>query len=45
MMPWVKQESCVGCKVCIGVCPVDGAIVMQGDKAYIVQEKCINKLP
>ena len=39
-MPWVDQEKCVGCGVCISSCPVD-AISMENDKATVRQDKCI----
>ena len=38
-MPWVDQEKCVGCGVCISSCPVD-AISMENDKATVSQDKC-----
>jgi len=38
-MPWVEQEKCVGCGVCISSCPVD-AISMEKDKATINQDEC-----
>lgn len=38
-MPWVDQEKCVGCGVCISSCPED-AISMENDKATISQDKC-----
>jgi len=25
-MPWVKKEDCIKCKICVDVCPVEGAI-------------------
>ncbi len=40
-MPWVKQETCVGCGICVDVCPVEGAMVVENGKARIIQEKCI----
>lgn len=39
-MPWVKQESCMGCSDCIEECPA-GAISMIDEKANINMEKCI----
>lgn len=39
-MPFVNQNKCVGCGVCVNVCPV-GAISMKNGKAVIDQEKCI----
>lgn len=40
-MPWVNEDMCVGCGVCVDDCPV-GAITLKGDrKAIIDEEKCI----
>ena len=39
-MPWIDQESCTGCGVCIDECPVD-AIVMQNESAEIDMSECI----
>ncbi len=39
-MPWVKQEDCVGCGICVEECPVD-AISIENEKAYITMEECI----
>lgn len=38
-MPWVDQEKCIGCSVCISSCP-ENAISMENDKATINQDKC-----
>ena len=38
-MPWVDQEKCVGCGICISSCPVN-AISMENDKATVSQDKC-----
>lgn len=38
-MPWIDQEKCVGCGVCIDSCP-EGAISMGDEKATIDQDKC-----
>jgi formate hydrogenlyase subunit 6/NADH:ubiquinone oxidoreductase subunit I len=41
MMPWVNQDMCVGCGVCVNDCPV-GAIALERDaKAVIDEENCI----
>jgi Fe-S-cluster-containing hydrogenase component 2 len=37
----VDKEKCVGCGVCIDVCPV-GAIAMVKDKARIDGSKCVD---
>ena len=39
-MPWVNQEECIGCGICVNICPV-GAISVKGGKAEIDMEKCI----
>lgn len=39
-MPWVKQQDCVGCGVCIEECPVY-AISMEDEKAKIDMDECI----
>ncbi len=40
-MPWVSQELCTGCGVCITECPVD-AIALDGDNlAHIDEQGCI----
>jgi len=40
-MPWVNEEKCSGCKICIKKCPVDGAIYMKpNNKAYIDNDIC-----
>lgn len=39
-MPWVKQEDCVGCGVCVEECPVN-AISMVDEKAEINMDECI----
>ena len=40
-MPWIDKNQCVGCGVCIKICPVN-AITMVDNKAVIDQEKCIH---
>ncbi len=39
-MPWIDENKCVGCGICIRECPVD-AISMKEGKAKINMEKCI----
>jgi ferredoxin len=40
-MPWVAEEKCTGCNVCIERCPV-GAILMENEKVKIKMEECIH---
>lgn len=39
-MPWINKNKCIGCGVCINICPV-GAISMKDGKAVINEDKCI----
>jgi len=39
--PYVDKSSCVGCKDCVGVCPVN-AVQINSEKATIDPEACIN---
>ena len=40
-MPWVNEDLCVGCSVCVDDCPV-GAIILKDDqKAVINEDECI----
>ena len=39
-MPWIDEEKCTGCGVCIRECPAN-AISMKEGKAEIDMEKCI----
>jgi len=39
-MPWIKQEDCTRCGICIDECPVD-AIVMEDAGARIIDDECI----
>lgn len=39
-MPWIKQEDCTGCGICIEECPV-GAISIRDEKSEIHMGICI----
>lgn len=39
-MPWVREEECKGCAVCVNACPVEGAIKMVNGKARINNAIC-----
>ena len=39
LMPWIRQDACVGCGACVEICPA-GAITLEGNKATILQEVC-----
>jgi len=39
-LPWVREDMCTGCGLCIKACPVEGAIVMKAGKAYINNALC-----
>jgi NAD-dependent dihydropyrimidine dehydrogenase PreA subunit len=40
-MPWVDENLCIGCGVCVEECPV-GAIVLKDDVAEINMSDCIH---
>ena len=40
-MPIINESKCIGCKICVNICPVD-AISMKDGKAFIDQETCIH---
>ena len=39
-MPWIKEEQCIACGICVEKCPV-GAISMQAEKVKINIQECI----
>lgn len=40
-MPWVNQEMCVGCDVCVAECPVGAITLQDSGKAIIDEQECI----
>ena len=40
-MPWVAEDRCIGCGICVEECPVD-AIVMEEEVAEIHMSDCIH---
>ena len=40
-MPWVNEDVCVGCGVCVDDCPM-GAIILKDDRKAVINEgECI----
>ena len=37
----VNPDACVSCEACLGACPVEGTIVMEGIKAVVKADTCI----
>lgn len=40
-MPWVNEEICTGCGVCLEECPVGAMTIQENSKAHIKAEDCI----
>ena len=40
-MPWVNQEMCNGCGICMDECPVEAITLNEMNKAQIDEESCI----
>ncbi len=40
-MPWVNEEVCVGCGLCVEECPVDAISLQENDTAAINDNECI----
>jgi len=40
-MPWVNQDMCDGCGICVAECPVGAATIQPNEKARINDEECI----
>jgi ferredoxin len=39
--PHVYPSRCVGCRDCVRICPVKGAIVMVRGKSVVIDDLCI----
>ena len=39
MAAQIDEDKCVGCGLCVDVCPVE-AITLENDKAKVDEEKC-----
>jgi len=40
-MPWVDEDLCVGCGVCVDDCPVEAITLQEDQKAIINEDECI----
>jgi len=40
-MPWVNEDMCVGCGVCVDDCPVGAITLKEDQKAFINEDECI----
>ena len=40
-MPWVNEDMCVGCGLCVEECPVDAISLQENDTAVINDNECI----
>ncbi|MFW5927642.1 MAG: DUF362 domain-containing protein [Thermoplasmatota archaeon] len=40
-MPWIDENDCIGCEICVDECPVD-TIYMEDDKAVVDMDGCIH---
>jgi Fe-S-cluster-containing hydrogenase component 2 len=40
-MPWVNQDMCVGCGICVDECPVGAIEQDEENKAFIKDDNCI----
>jgi ferredoxin len=40
-MPWVNEDLCVGCGVCVDDCPVGAITLKEDQKAIINEDECI----
>jgi len=40
-MPWVNEDMCVGCGICVQECPVSAISLQENDTAVINDDECI----
>ncbi len=40
-MPWINEDMCVGCGLCVDDCPVDAIELKDDQKAFINEDECI----
>jgi len=40
-MPWVNEDLCVGCSICVDDCPVGAITLKENQKAVINDDMCI----
>lgn len=40
-MPWINEDLCVGCGVCVDDCPVGAITLREDQKAIINEDECI----
>jgi len=40
-MPWINEDLCVSCGVCVDDCPVGAITLKEGQKAVINEDECI----
>ena len=41
VVPYIDQEECIGCAICVEVCPM-GVFLMVGDKAVVMRPEACN---
>jgi len=40
-MPWINEDLCVSCGICVDDCPVDAITLNEDQKAIINENECI----